>query len=40
MVCMKEIVFHQKLFEEAYLFFKMTDPVLVWPASSDSWKAP
>ena len=36
---MKEIVFHQKLLEKAYFIFKMTGPAMVWPASSDFWKA-
>ena len=39
-LCTKEIVFHHKLKEKAYFIFKMTGAAIVWPASSDFWKAP
>ena len=34
------MVFQQKLLEKVYLIYKMTGLVMVWPASSDFWKAP
>ena len=37
---MKEIVFDEKLLEKAYFIFKMTGLPMVWPTSSDFWKAP
>ena len=37
-VCMKEIVFHQKLLEKAYFIFKMSGAAIVRPASYDFWK--
>ena len=39
LVCPKEMVFQQKLLEKAYFIVKMIGPVIVWPASSDFWKA-
>ena len=39
-VCTKEMVLQQKLLEKAYFIVKMTDLVMVWPTSSDFWKAP
>ena len=39
-VCMREMVFQQKLFEKAYFIFKLTGLATAWPASSNEWKAP
>ena len=36
----KEMVLQQKLVEKDYVFVKMPAPAMVWPASSDFWKAP
>ena len=33
------LVFQQKLLGEAHLVVKITGPAMVWPASSDFWKA-
>ena len=33
------MVFQEKLLEKADFIFKMTDPAMVRPASSDKWKA-
>ena len=32
------MIFQQKLLGQAYFIVKMTGPIIVWPASSDSWK--
>ena len=34
------MVFQQKLLEKACFIVKMTASAMVWPASSDFWKAP
>ena len=34
------MVFQQKLFGKSYFIVKTTAPAMVWPASSDFWKAP
>ena len=34
------MVFQQKLLEIAFFIVKMTGPAMVWPRSSDLWKAP
>ena len=40
MLWTKEMVFQQNLIEKAYFIAKMSCPTMVWPASSDFWKAP
>ena len=37
---MKEMFFQKKLLGKAYFIVKMTAPAMVWPVSSDKWKAP
>ena len=37
---MKEIFFQKKLLGKAFFIVKMTAPAMVWPVSSDKWKAP
>ena len=34
------MVVQQKLLEKAYFIIKPTGRAMVWPASSDKWKAP
>ena len=34
------MVSQQNLLEKAYFIAKMSGPTMVWPASSDFWKAP
>ena len=34
------MVFPQNLIEKAYFIAKMSGPTMVWPASSDFWRAP
>ena len=34
------MVFQQKLMGKAFFIVKMTAPAMVWPDSSDKWKAP
>ena len=33
-------VFQKKLLGKAYFIVKKTAPAMVWPVSSDKWKAP
>ena len=40
MLCMKEMVFQQKLSGKAYFIVKMTAPAMVQPVSSGKWKVP
>ena len=37
---MKEMVFQQKLLGKAYFIVKITAPAMIWPVSSNKWKAP
>ena len=37
---MKEMFFQKKLLGKAFFIVKMTAPAMVWPVSSDKWKAP
>ena len=37
---MKEMVFQQKLLRKAYFIVKITAPAMIWPVSSNKWKAP
>ena len=39
-VCTRDMVFQQKLLENADFIFKVTDRVMVRLASSDKWKGP
>ena len=39
-VCSRDMVFQQKLLENADFIFKVTDRAMVWLASSDKWKGP
>ena len=35
-----KMFFQKKLLGKAYFIVKMTAPAIVWPVSSDKWKAP
>ena len=34
------MVFQQKLLGKAYFIVKITAPAMIWPVSSNKWKAP
>ena len=34
------MVFQQKLLGKAYFIIKITAPAMIWPVSSNKWKAP
>ena len=34
------MVFQQKLLGKAYYIVKITTPAMIWPVSSNKWKAP